>query len=397
MGIGFNVFALAVFKYWNFFIPELLQLFQGLSGETLEWTILILVHIGLSYRVLENISYLVDVYRGQIPASKNFFDFALYSMYFLKMLSGPIERARSFLPKLAKQRYVDNDVLIRNVTLILIGAFRKLVIADTISGLINPIIFERPWKFSSAELIIGVVAYLFIVYNNFAGYTNIMRGMSGLFGIELSRNFSNPLFSRNFSELWSRWHITLSMWLRDYIYMPLSRVFLRHNPNLRNVPYVLFPPLLTMLVSALWHGAYYHIFAWGGLMGVYLIIGRIRTLWKPAIPPDKRPWWRQLFSVLVVFGLHCFSLIFFCVEIDVLEKFFKVLLARSTHISFGLDIYLLFGLSLLIDWFQYHGRDELVFLRWPRWVRAILLSYAILALFLATRMHVAEPFIYQGF
>jgi len=329
LGIGVNLLALLFFKYSNFFLPEVLGILHYPEWEALRITLKILLPIGLSYRVLENISYLVDVYRGQLPASKNVIDFTLYSMYFPKLLSGPIERARSFLPKLLKQRIVTNETLTRGITLIILGAVRKLVIADSLANLIPEKLFITPMKFSALELITGLVAYATMIYHNFAGYTDIVRGISGLFGIELSRNFFAPLFSRNFSEVWTRWHITLCQWLRDYIYLPLSRIFLRRNPSRFNVLNLIIPPLAAMVASGFWHGISWHMLVWGVLMGVFLIIGRIPMLWRPVVAPDKQPGWRQTLNMCVVMSTMILGLALFLMDLPTAGQFYRGLLNWS--------------------------------------------------------------------
>ena len=138
-----------------------------------------------------------------------------------------------------------------------------------------------------------LIVYGFALYNDFAGYTGVVRGVSGLFGIELSPNFNVPYFARSLSEFWSRWHITLSQWLRDYIYFPTSRALLRRNPSRANISNILLPPLLTMLASGLWHGTGWAMLLWGALHGVYLIRERLLALWHPAGPPPLQPRWRQ--------------------------------------------------------------------------------------------------------
>ncbi|MCX5719816.1 MAG: hypothetical protein NT055_07655, partial [Nitrospirae bacterium] len=322
-GIGVNILALAFFKYSNFFVPEMLGLLQGTGGQSFSLAVNILLPVGLSYRILENISYLADVYRGQIPAASNLTDFSLYSAYFPKLLSGPIERARSFMPQLTQQRIVDNDTITRSFTLIVIGLVRKIVIADTISGVIPRGVFVTPMNYSGLELSTWLVAETFVIYNDFAGYTDIVRGISGLFGIELSRNFSHPFFSRNFFEMWTRWHITLSFLLRDYIYLPLSRALLRRNLSSRNTLNLIIPPIVAMLVSGLWHGANIHMLMWGAVVGLYLVFGRILSLWRPVIQPDKQPMWRQIIKMLAVFLLINLSLIFFHMDLPTAIKFFR--------------------------------------------------------------------------
>ena len=183
----------------------------------------LLLPIGLAYYSLQNISYLIDIYRKQTVAATDFIDFALYLAYFPKLLSGPIERARTFLPKLAQPRHVDNKLLARSFTLIIVGLMRTLLIAGILLKMIFWDAFETPAKYTAPELIGWLLIYSLFLYNDFAGYTSIVRGVSGLFGLELSRNFSQPYFTRNLTEFWNSWHISLSHWLRDYIYFPLSR------------------------------------------------------------------------------------------------------------------------------------------------------------------------------
>jgi len=189
-----------------------------------------------------------------VPAEPDVVHFALYLAYFPKLLAGPIERARSFLPRLTAAGDVTNDVLARSATLIVIGIGRKLLIADPLFSRIPAEVTVDPLQYPAPRLLVWLVAYAFALYNDFAGYTDIVRGVSGLFGIELSRNFAAPFFSRNFTELWTRWHITLSSWLRDYIYFPLSRALVRRNPNATHFVTLFVPPMVTMLVSGLWHG-----------------------------------------------------------------------------------------------------------------------------------------------
>jgi D-alanyl-lipoteichoic acid acyltransferase DltB (MBOAT superfamily) len=395
IGIAGNVGTLVLFKYADFFIPELLRFLGG--GNTLEWVLKIALPVGLSYRILENISYLVDVYRGQLPASRNPLDFSLFSFYALKLLSGPIERARSFLTRLDQPRVVDNDVMARSFTLLVIGAFRKLVIADTLAGTIPPLMFESPSAYGSWELLMGLVIYAFMLYNNFAGYTDMVRGLSGFFGLPLSSNFFCPFFSRNFTEIWLRWHTTLGLWLRDYIYMPLSRAFLRRDPNPRRWLNVVVPPMAAMVVSGLWHGISWNMISWGALMGIFLVISRLPSLWRPLVPPDRQPLWRQYLGMAAVWLAALISLVLFTMDLPTAGYFYSRLLFWTKWVAPPVLAVCGIVLSLGLDTCQYIRRDEVVFLRWPRLAQAFLLAAAILAIFLATRLKPVEPFIYQGF
>ncbi len=397
-GIAVNVLVLAIFKYEDFFVPDLRATLNDWGVETGIGGLRILLPVGMSFYVVAVISYLVDVYRGQVQASRDLIDFALYMAYFPKLLAGPIERARTFLPRLAEPRIVDNDQLARSFTLIVIGVVRKIVFADTLFAMLPLRLFLTPERYSSPQLIAYLIVYGFALYNDFAGYTSVVRGVSGLFGIELSANFNVPYFSRNLTEFWNRWHITLSHWLRDYIYFPSSRALLRRNPSRTNVPNLIIPPLLTMLASGLWHGTGWGMLLWGGLHGVYLIGERLIALWRPAGPPHLQPRWRQGVAVALVFVLVMLAWVPFRIsDMSITLNYWQTMIAPTSHQIPPARILIVLIPALWVDWVQYRRSDELVFLRWPRLAQATLLALAILAVFLMSQADTGAPFVYQGF
>jgi D-alanyl-lipoteichoic acid acyltransferase DltB (MBOAT superfamily) len=281
-----------------------------------------------------------------------------------------------------------------------VGAFRKLVLADSLSLVIPWDVFEAPENFWAGELWGWLFIYGFALYNDFAGYTNLARGISGLFGIELSLNFQQPYFARNFGEFWNSWHRTLSHWLRDYIYFPTLRALLRRNRNRRNLRNIVVPPLATMLVSGLWHGFSLHMVVWGGLHGIYQIGERILSLGGAVVPPDKRPWWRQLLAMLIVFLLVMVAWVPFKVEMPIAVQFWKQLLSFGTfevryRRLFLVAIFVL--ITLIIDLLQRRFQDEVVFLRWPRLAKAAALAIVIFLVIIVSSGDVSEPFVYQGF
>jgi alginate O-acetyltransferase complex protein AlgI len=230
----------------------------------------ILLPVGFSFYILQLISYLTDVQRGQLEAEKDFFTFALYLAYFPKLLAGPIERAKIFLPQLKRDRVVDRYSMEQGLYLILLGLLRKVVIADHLSSLRPETIFTEPETFTSLERAVWLAVFAFILYNDFAGYTSIVRGISSLLGIQLSPNFKQPFLARSFSDFWTRWHITLSEWLRDYIFYPARRGLMQ--AGISGGLALILPPLVTMLVSGFWHGASLALLLWGFLHGVYLVV-----------------------------------------------------------------------------------------------------------------------------
>ena len=396
-GIGLNVLALGLLKYSGVFLPAVVRALGAGSGAASVTFVQLVLPIGFSYRVLENISFLVDASRRQLTEFPRWTDFALYSAWFPKLVSGPIERGRAFLEQLPRGRVIDNDAVARAVTLILLGLVRKLVIADSIRGLIPEGQFATPAQAAGAQALLWLLADVFVVYNDFAGYTDIVRGVSALFGIELSRNFAAPFFSRNFSELWMRWHASLSSWLRDYVYMPISRALLRRSARPNTPLNLVVPPLAAMVVSALWHQVAWHMLAWGLLWGVFLFAGRIPTLWRPVVPPDRQPLARQVVGALGVVVMLAASNLLFQMDLPTARVFLRSAFLPGQW-SGSLTIACLFILaSLGIDWVQHRSGDETVFRRWPLWGRSLALAVVLLAIFLATTGEEAAPFIYQYF
>jgi alginate O-acetyltransferase complex protein AlgI len=399
--VGIDIAALVFFKGAGFFLPQMLNLFArlGLSGQA--GGLQILLPVGLSYYTFQAISYLLDVYQGQMCAALDVADFALYMAYFPKIVAGPIERARSFLPKLAQARVVDNDVLARSFTLIVVGLVRKIVIADPLAAMIPETAFYVPLQFASPELVFFLLAYAFSLYNDFAGYTSIVRGVSGLFGIELSPNFQYPYFARNLSEFWNRWHISLSSWCRDYIYLPLSRAFLRRNPSRRNVLNLIVPPMVTMSIIGLWHANWEHktVILWGVLWGIYLVIERVVSLWKPTVSPDKQPAWRQVIAAVCIFVLVALAWVPFHEgsQISTTLAFYRGLVSWDRWVMPDLRIAIVILPALWLDWVQYRNKDELVFLRWHQLAQSALLALAMLVILLTLQADTGAPFVYQGF
>lgn len=396
-GIGLNILILVVFKYADFYLPNLLHLIGVGAGTPLAGVLAIALPVGFSYRVLENISFLVDAYRGEVAPLPGPVEFALYTAYFPKLLSGPIERGRTFIGQLTQGRLVDNEMLSRGFTLIVVGAVRKLVIADTIRRLMPAGVFTTPLEYPASELAFWLIAEVFVIYNDFAGYIDIIRGISRLFGIELSRNFSAPFFSRNFTELWMRWHMTLSFWLRDYVYMPITRAVLRRSANPVTFNTVVVPPLAAMIVSALWHQAAWHMLVWGLLWGIFLILGRLPGMWRTVTPADRLPLRHQFLGMMRVIVMLAFSTIPFVMDLATSADFCRGLLRWNQWTMPNLAASVLVGFSLAIDGFQHRCKDEAVFHRWPILWRSAVLAGALIAIFLATRFKIAEPFIYQGF
>lgn len=400
LGIGANLAVLAAFRYADFFVPELLALLAR-AGWTAEPGVLpILIPVGLSFYALQAISYLVDVHRGQCAASDRPVDFALYLAWFPKLTAGPIERPAPFLGQLASPKAVDADAVKAAFTLILLGLVRKLVIANTLLGTVPAALTDDPGSLGARMLSIWLAVFAVGLYNDFAGYTAIARGTSRLFGIELSRNFAQPLFATNYAAFWGRWHMTLSFWLRDYIYFPVSRAALRRWPGRTHPANLLLPPVLTMVASGWWHGTGLSFLLWGLLMGLYQVAERLLTMNRPVLPVSQRPWWQPIGGWALTFPTLLIALPLFLAPLDQAVAAWWTLLSPDgwvLPVAPEWRVALMILPSVWLDWVQLRAKDELVMLRWPEPVRVGLTALALLAILLFTRMQLPEPFVYQGF
>jgi alginate O-acetyltransferase complex protein AlgI len=353
--------------------------------------------VGASFYVLQALSYLADVRTGALKAPMAPLSFAVCLAYFPKLLAGPIERARAFLPQLEATTVVDGAMLARGVTFIATGALRKAVIADPIIATIPANVFVTPNEFSGSVLAWSLVLFAFGLYNDFAGYSEIARGVSALFGIELARNFAQPFFSKNFTELWTRWHISLSAWLRDYVYLPLSRTLLRRFPGVWSIPNLVLPPLVTMFVSGLWHGAALSMIVWGLLNGLLLTIERLWSLRSAARTPRlpaPRAWRAVSTASVVVLALGL--LIPFLMPLPTAAVFLGRLSRAHGWTVPDLTVVPLMVASIGLDGLERRHGDDWALASLGTTGRSVGLAAAIVLVYLFTRRSSA-PFVYQGF
>ncbi len=402
-GILVNLLTLLGFKYANFYVPALLTWLARWGVHTQAGGLNWLIPLGISYFTLQVIGYLLDIAKGRTQPAGSLRDFALYLAYFPKLVAGPIEHWRNMGPKLAQPRVVTNETLRQAFTLIILGLVRKLVIADTLAQVVPPTLLTNPTDFRVLHLWLWGIALVFQVYNDFAGYTNIVRGVSLLFGISLTENFQQPMFARNFVELWNRWHISLSHWLRDYVYFPLSRSLIKRFPSRRHPANVVLPPLLTMIASGLWHGVSWHLLLWGGLQGVAQIVENLPSLWYPVTPPQKWPRWRQWAGSLRVMALFLLIGIPFVAPLPATLSFWRGMLAwRHPGFSWNwammaANLSLFFVLSLGIDYAQLRHPQTQGFRHLAPRAQTALLTAALLLIMVAAFANTLSPFVYQGF
>ncbi len=414
-GIIFNILVLFVFKYNHFFLPSFIQL---LGVQVNEVTLQILLPVGLSFLVVQMISYLVDVANKRLPAEHDLIRFGVFSLYFPKLISGPVERARTFLPRLQTPLPFDRALLDRSLSLLLIGFLRKLVFANPLFNIIPESVFQTPLEFTGQDLWFYLLAYAFALFNDFAGYTGIVRGISLWFGIELSSNFNLPYFSRNFTEFWNRWHISLSTWLRDYLFFPISRSLMKRFSRRDHLLTLLVPPMATMLVSGLWHGVSWNLLFWGGLHGIYQVLERLPGLFRPSAPLDERPRWRQFLGILITFLLTLLAWIPFRMDLPTSFQFFQGLFKFVRPDFFLLKRYitgdsnalswtplnlpnplllLLLAAALGFDLLLARTSGEKDFWSLPRWVQGLLIMLLVVAALATIFVDTAAPFVYQAF
>ncbi len=322
VGIAINLLVLFLFKYHDFYIPALQGLLKKFGIAQISDGLHILVPVGLSFLVVQAISYLLDVSNDRLKAERDLVKFWVYVVYFPKLLSGPVERAGVFLARLEKPLSFNRVLLERSVSLILTGLFRKLVLADALFRMIPEGAFVTPQNFDGQHLVFWLLGYAFALVNDFAGYTAIVRGVSLWFGIELNINFKLPYFSHNFTEFWTRWHISLSSWLQDYIYFPLSWTLTRRFAKRGKFIALVVPPLVTMLVSALWHGLSWNMLAWGGLHALYLVGERLLGLIKRPIPLSKQTRFQRAMGMLITFLLATIAWLPFRLTLPIAWEYF---------------------------------------------------------------------------
>jgi D-alanyl-lipoteichoic acid acyltransferase DltB (MBOAT superfamily) len=301
-----NLGVLAFFKYYNFFSPALVSSLNSLGLAADPLLVRILLPAGLSFYTLKKLGYILDVSNGTLKPTHTLLDFALYVSFFPQIVAGPIDRPRSLLPQLEAARVWKAEYFYQAWPLLVMGLFKKVVIADTVRGVIDPIFGLR--EPTLLMLLVGALGFTLQILADFSAYTDIARGLALLLGFQTPENFRQPYLALTPTEFWNRWHITLSTWLRDYVFFPLRRALMRSKRALPDWVIQSAPPLVTMLVSGIWHGAGWTFIAWGGMYGllivVYQLLG-IRGEWRPSV------WWQRILAWAVMFSFIVFGWLIF--------------------------------------------------------------------------------------
>ncbi|MTI37943.1 MBOAT family O-acyltransferase, partial [Fulvivirga lutimaris] len=321
-----NFGFLAFFKYYNFFLDNFISAFS-LFGTTINAQGLkIILPVGISFYTFQTLSYTIDVYKRELEPTKDFIAFTAFVSFFPQLVAGPIERATNLLPQFYKKRSFEYDKAIDGLRQILWGLFKKIVIADNSAHLANQI-FNNSTEYDGSTLVLGVLFFTFQIYGDFSGYSDIAIGTSRLFGFNLKQNFAFPYFSRDIAEFWRRWHISLSTWFRDYLYIPLGGSRGGNWKKVRNT-FTIF------VVSGFWHGANWTFIVWGMLNALYflplLLLKRNRINTGTVAQGKLLPSFKELLQIGTTFSLTALTWVFFRAEnIDHALSYLSTIFSKS--------------------------------------------------------------------
>ncbi len=398
-----NLGLLGTFKYFNFFVDSAAELVTSLGLEANPPLLNVVLPVGISFYTFQTMAYTIDVYRNEQKAVTNILSYAMYVAYFPQLVAGPIERARRLIPQIEAPRHVTTEKWNSAAQLVLWGFVKKVAIADTLAPLVDKA-FTDPAAHDGLFLWLAMYCFAIQIYCDFSGYTDIARGISRMLGIELMENFKAPYLSSNITLFWRRWHISLSTWLRDYLYIPLGGNRLGKAKQYRNL-------MMTMLLGGLWHGAGWTFILWGGLHGTYLAVHRVFTGLLSARKQTDSQEHRlakigQLLGVFVTFHLVCLTWIpFRAPDWSTMSIYFKTLassekwigpdVVASTGIIEGLTIY---GAAILVlDLMLRSSKSDVPFdERTPWWIRGTAYGFGIVLL-VYVRGVSNESFIYFQF
>ncbi|UOY06086.1 MBOAT family protein [Muricauda sp. SCSIO 64092] len=310
VSITVNLGFLGFFKYYNFFVESFVDAFSFFGKEIQGGSLNIVLPVGISFYTFQTLSYTIDVYRKKLEPTKDFVAFSAFVSFFPQLVAGPIERATNLLPQFYKKRVFDYHKAVDGMRQILWGLFKKVVIADNCAIYANQI-FNHSDEYTGSTLLLGAVFFAFQIYGDFSGYSDIAIGTSRLFGFNLMKNFAFPYFSRDIAEFWRRWHISLSTWFRDYLYIPLGGSRGGTRMKIRNT-FIIF------IVSGFWHGANWTFLVWGALNAIYflplLLAKRNRTNMEIVAKGQLLPTFKETLNIAITFFITVLAWVFFRAE-----------------------------------------------------------------------------------
>lgn len=398
VSITVNLGFLGFFKYYNFFLENFVDAFRFFGQEINARSLHIILPVGISFYTFQTLSYSIDVYKKKLQPTNDFIAFAAFVSFFPQLVAGPIERASNLLPQFYKNRTFNYTQASDGLKQMLWGFFKKIVIADNCAEYAN-LIFNNSDQYQGSTLVLGALFFTFQIYGDFSGYSDIAIGSSRLFGFNLMRNFAFPYFSRDIAEFWRRWHISLSTWFRDYLYIPLGGSKGGTYMKIRNT-FIIF------IVSGFWHGASWTFIVWGALNAFYFLPLMLAKQNRKNIDiighNTKLPSVREIVNMLLTFIITVFAWIFFRAEnithaFQYIHDIFTPGLFMPPEIN-SVKVLMLIGLLLITEWFGRKNQYALekTGLQWPRILRWAM--YASIIFLIITLMKTEDtPFIYFQF
>lgn len=397
-----NLGFLGFFKYYNFFLDNFITAFSFFGMEFSAGSLNIILPVGISFYTFQTLSYTIDVYKKKLEPTKDFIAFAAFVSFFPQLVAGPIERATNLLPQFYKKRTFDYDKAVDGLKQILWGMFKKVVIADNAAQFANEI-FNNSADYSGSTLALGALFFAFQIYGDFSGYSDIAIGTSRLFGFNLMKNFAFPYFSRDIAEFWRRWHISLSTWFRDYLYIPLGGSKGGTWMKVRNT-FIIF------IVSGFWHGANWTFIVWGALNALYflplLLAKKNRQNIEIVAQGRLLPGIKDLLKMATTFGLTLIAWVFFRAENmshawNYLSEMFSISLLSIPKFEGAKSALVISLIIMFFCFIEWMGRTdeygiEKIGKKWPRMLRWSW--YAILIFLIGILAQTEEtPFIYFQF
>lgn len=387
LSIGINLGFLGVFKYYNFFASSFADALSLLGFKANLGSLQVVLPVGISFYTFHGLSYVIDIFKNKIKPERNIIDYSVFVSFFPLLVAGPIERATHLLPQIGKKREFSYLKAVDGLRQILWGLFKKVVIADNCAEYAN-IIFNNSADYSGSTLFLGALFFTFQIYGDFSGYSDIALGTARLFGIDLLRNFAFPYFSRDIAEFWRRWHISLSSWFKDYLYIPLGGSQGGMWMKIRNT-FIIF------LVSGFWHGANWTFIFWGLLNALYIMPSIIFNTHRNNLDIVAKgkylPTLQDFFKMIFTFGLTAFAWIFFrALNVKHAFSYVSGIFSRSfftipnfPDIENSIPIGVLLILFLIIEWLGREnqfaiaslGRNWSKPLRWAMYYSIIILIY----------------------
>lgn len=387
ISLGINLGILGFFKYYNFFIESLRPLFAalGLSVGTLD----ILLPVGISFYTFQTLSYTIDVYRGRMEGNVGILDFALFVGFFPQLVAGPIVRAAHFLPQLRLPIRLTGENFREGFRLFVFGLFKKVFLADRIAMYVDPV-FTNVGVFDTATAWCAAIGYTLQIYYDFSGYSDMAIGLARVFGLDLGRNFDFPYLSRSMSEFWRRWHISLSSWVRDYVYIPMGGSWRGRTRTCVNL-------FVTMVVMGFWHGAAWTFVAWGGWHGFWLSVERLMGRRQEAIDQPPSTFWPDCLRwggsfVLVVFGWVLFRATTFAGAFEMVRR---MVLPMGGVTWLSPFVFAALALTVIGHWAHVTGLSYHWLRRWAWYTPGML--FCLLWLVLVFAPSGFAPFIYFQF